>query len=60
MEDFLIFLRIGEIRGKMPSYFMDFYRKIHLSILDNNLINASYLAINSFFNEEEYWAEILT
>ena len=54
MEDFLIFLRIGEIRGKMPSYFMDFYRKIHLSILDNNLINSSYLAINSFFNEEEY------
>ena len=35
LEEFLILLQNCNIEAKMPSHSMDFYRKIHLSILGN-------------------------
>lgn len=41
LEEFLILLQNCNIEAKMPSYFMDFYRKIHLSISGNNCVAIS-------------------
>lgn len=38
MEDFIIFLQNGNIEVKMPSHSMVLYRKIYLSIPDNNRV----------------------